>query len=181
MQAWRWIALASIVAGGACGAEAEPTGKANPESIVREDDVMGHKCEGPDGRECPGGKFCATAKTNHCPSTKVQGTCRTIPETCADTYQPTCGCDGQTYGNECQVGVAGVAVAYDGACAPSCGGFAGLPCPGEGTCVDNETDGCDPLVGDSDCASLCRCEVAGLCNEGGRWDSSPEVCGCVWD
>jgi hypothetical protein len=181
MKAWRWFALTSIGAVGACGANAEPTGGATPGSVVGEDDVLGHKCEGPDGRVCPSDKFCATTTANRCPGLAEEGTCRRIPEACVDVYQPTCGCDGQTYGNECQAAVLGVAVAYDGPCATSCGGFAGLPCPGAGTCADNETDGCDPLKGDADCVSLCRCEVQGLCEGGGRWDSSPEVCGCVWD
>jgi hypothetical protein len=104
-----------------------------------------------------------------------------MPESCVHTYQPTCGCDGQTYGNDCQAAVAGVATAYDGPCAPLCGGFAGVRCPGNGTCVDNATDGCNPLEGDADCASLCQCDVIGLCDEGAHWDGSPEVCDCVWE
>lgn len=180
MKAWKWVVLTSIAAGSACGANADPGG-ANVDPVITGDDVMGHKCEGPDGLACPSGKFCATATANRCPGTEVQGTCRHVPEACADIYQPTCGCDGQTYGNECQASVAGVAVAYAGACAPFCGGFAGLPCPGAGTCVDNASDGCHPAEGDVDCASLCTCDVAGLCDEGAHWDSSPEVCACVWE
>ena len=181
MKAWRWIALASITAGGACGVDAGPTGGTNPASVVDEDELLGHQCEGPDALLCPKGKFCATAKADRCPGFEIKGTCHRIPDACVDVYQPMCGCDGQTYGNKCEAALVRVAVAYDGRCAPFCGGFAGLPCPGAGSCVDNATDGCDPSEGDVDCASLCRCEVLGLCDEGAHWDSSPEVCGCVLD
>ena len=181
MKAWRWFALASMTACGACGADAGSNGGSSPESLGSNAELPERECEGHSAHVCSAGKFCATAQVNQCPGPKITGTCSHIPEACIDIYQPTCGCDGQTYGNECQAAVAGVAAAYDGPCAPSCGGFAGLPCPGNGTCVDNATDGCNPLEGDADCASLCLCEVVGLCSEGGRWDSSPEVCDCVWD
>jgi hypothetical protein len=181
MRAWNLVALASIAVSGACGGNAEPTGSLQPASSIADDDLMRHPCGGPDGLACPSGKFCAAAQANMCPGLEILGTCRAIPEACVDVFQPSCGCDGQTYGNECEAAVVGVAVAYAGACAPACGGFAGLPCPGAGTCADNTTDGCDPAQGDADCASICSCEVEGLCNEGAHWDHSPEVCACVWE
>jgi hypothetical protein len=181
MKAWKWIALASIAAGGACGADAGQTGGDKQEPLGADNDVFGGKCGGPDGRVCPSGKFCDTAQANRCPGDEIKGTCREIPQACTHIYQPACGCDGKTYGSACEAASASMAVAYEGACAPFCGGFAGIPCPGNGTCVDNATDACDPLEGDVDCASLCRCEVVGLCTEGMHWDGSPEVCDCVSD
>jgi hypothetical protein len=180
MKAWNWVALASIVAG--CGADAGAEDKTNPELRLEEPELMGDKCEGPDGLRCPSGKFCATsANANRCPGFETKGICRAIPEVCIHIYRPACGCDGKTYGNDCQAAAAGVAIAYDGQCAPFCGGIAGLPCPGAGTCVDNTTDACDPSAGGFDCGSLCRCEVEETCSEGAHWDSSPDVCACVWD
>jgi hypothetical protein len=181
MKAWRWVALASVASGGACAIEAGPTGGASPESFTNEADLLSRKCAGPDALTCRTGKFCAASEANRCPGLEITGTCRRVPEVCVEIYQPACGCDGQTYGNECEAARASVAVAYDGPCAPFCGGFAGLACPGSGTCVDNPTDGCDPSGGGADCASLCRCEVEDFCDEGARWDSSPEVCACVWE
>ena len=62
---------------------------------------------------------------------------------------------------------------------PFCGGIAGFPCPGAGTCVDVPDDGCDPEDGGADCGGQCTCEVEGLCEEGFAWDNSPGVCDCV--
>lgn len=62
-----------------------------------------------------------------------------------------------------------------------CGGFAGLECPGSGTCdQDDPSDDCDPAEG-ADCLGLCSCNVIALCIEGLIFDSSPAVCACVPD
>ena len=181
MKPWRWMALASITMGGACAVESGPTGGTSSGSFVPKAELPHHECDGPDALVCPAGKFCAAAEANRCPGLESSGICRHIPEACIHIYQPVCGCDGQTYGNDCQADAAGVAIAYDGPCAPFCGGFAGLPCPGAGSCVDNATDDCHPSEGDGDCASLCQCEATGPCEEGAHWDSSPEICSCVSD
>lgn len=63
--------------------------------------------------------------------------------------------------------------------APFCGGIAGFPCPGEGDCVDDPRDDCDPERGGADCGGLCQCPPFASCDEGESWDASPEVCACV--
>jgi hypothetical protein len=62
---------------------------------------------------------------------------------------------------------------------PFCGGIAGFPCPGEGECVDDPSDDCDPAMGGADCGGVCTCPVIGLCVAGQVWNDSPEVCGCM--
>jgi hypothetical protein len=62
---------------------------------------------------------------------------------------------------------------------PFCGGFAGLACPGSGSCVDAPGDGCDPDNGGADCGGVCECNVRALCIQGFQFDASPEVCSCV--
>lgn len=62
---------------------------------------------------------------------------------------------------------------------PTCGGFAGIACPGSGVCVDDPSDDCDPDAGGADCSGICRCTSIGLCVDGQHWDGSPDVCGCV--
>jgi len=61
----------------------------------------------------------------------------------------------------------------------SCGGFAGKACPGEGKCVDDPSDSCDPAHGGADCTGICSCVETVLCASTERFDSSPSVCACV--
>ena len=63
--------------------------------------------------------------------------------------------------------------------APFCGGIAGFPCPGEGVCLDDPRDDCDPDRGGADCGGYCRCDADADCERGYRFDDSPEVCACV--
>ena len=37
---------------------------------------------------------------------------------CIEIYEPVCGCDGQTYGNSCYAGIAGVTQFVEGTCNP---------------------------------------------------------------
>jgi hypothetical protein len=62
---------------------------------------------------------------------------------------------------------------------PACGGFAGLECPGSGSCVDDASDDCDPDNGGADCGGLCECNIRALCIRGFVFDDSPTVCACV--
>jgi len=61
-----------------------------------------------------------------------------------------------------------------------CGGFAGIECPGAGSCVDDPSDDCDPERGGADCGGVCECSGAlVLCIQGTQFDDSPDVCACV--
>ena len=61
----------------------------------------------------------------------------------------------------------------------SCGGIAGIKCPGGGECVDDPTDSCDPRSGGADCGGLCLCVQTVACAKDQKFDSSLKVCGCV--
>lgn len=66
------------------------------------------------------------------------GSCRPRAEFCTRQYDPICGCDGRTYGNDCDAAASGVNVAYAGVCEPC----ATVDC-GEGDVpVDRDGDGC---------------------------------------
>lgn len=158
---------------------------AEPEDVASQEDELrrGRTCAGPRDRECADDQYCGALRAGRCPGPSQIGRCAPRPEVCTREYNPVCGCDDRTYGNACEAAASGVAVARRGECefGPFCGGIAGIPCAGEGDCVDDPRDDCDPEGGGADCSGVCECNSIGLCIEGYHWDSSPNVCTCVPD
>jgi hypothetical protein len=166
----------------------------------------GLTCGGIAGLKCPGGGTCVDNPNDSCDPNKggadCGGTCQCVekvlcvkglvfdpsPTVCACAAPapppPVCGpvCDIYCeYGHVLDAKGCETCSCNPAPAAPkvSCGGIAGLACPGGGKCVDDPSDGCDPQKGGADCGGICQCIQTVDCIQGAKFDSSPKVCACV--
>jgi len=71
---------------------------------------------------CAAGFYC-DFPTNDCGAAERPGRCAPRPDSCADIYDPVCGCDGTVYSNTCAAASAGEDVNSGGGCMPPRGSF----------------------------------------------------------
>lgn len=102
----------------------------------------GSFCGGIAGIQCGVGQYCDFPLETQCGSGDQAGTCLTIPEVCTDIYAPVCGCDGQTYGNECDAHASGTSVAHWGGCRPTVCPAVAFLCTSDTHPADTDGDGC---------------------------------------
>lgn len=138
-------------------------------------DCGGLNCGGIAGLICPDGQFCLF-EFGTCGAFDLFGVCTAIPWACPDVWKPVCGCDGKTYGNQCEAHAAGISIQKDGECGGpvnvceekggKCYGLPDEPFPGTQACPAGtqqiDLEGCQPwevccLPTPIECAETCDC------------------------
>lgn len=156
--------------GNACAAAAKGVSVAKNGECTPSGDPTA--CGGLKGLTCATGQYCKYAPDALCGAADATGVCTAIPQACDAIYAPVCGCDGKTYGNECEASLKGVSVASKGECAPTgnqaCGGLRGLSCVAGEYCNYPP----DALCGAADATGVCT-----PIPQGCREIYAP-VCGC---
>lgn len=93
-------------------------------------------CGGIGGFSCPEGQVCNYIDPT-CSIVDLAGTCVPWPERCPLFFDPVCGCDGVTYGNDCERIRAGAVLAHKGACKCACEKIYDPVCGTDGNTYDN--------------------------------------------
>jgi hypothetical protein len=78
-------------------------------------DSYSRSCGGFVGKTCIEGYYCEM-QDDTCNLADLVGVCTEVPEMCTREIAPVCGCNGETYSNDCLRRVAGTSLSHVGAC-----------------------------------------------------------------
>jgi hypothetical protein len=118
----------------------------------------GAVCGGQAGTSCGVGQFCSFSLDERCGTGDQTGTCKPTPSACTQDIRPVCGCDRQTYDNECVANATGVSVWSPG------------ECPGLG-------DACSAVGPSCGTDQFCKFPISAGCgNTPGTCELKPDMC-----
>ena len=103
------------------------------------------------GIPCPEDEFCEFPPGT-CDAADLEGRCVAIPTACPEFYFPVCGCDGVTYGNDCERRAVRAEKAHDGECACPL-----ILCEPGTVPHDTDGDGCPDTCVPGECRDACDC------------------------
>jgi hypothetical protein len=112
------------------------------EFYTKVDERASIQCGGftyPPNPACGFGEFCESPEGT-CFIADLPGTCQSVPTLCPLAIIPVCGCDGNTYGNDCERQQAQVALDHEGGCSIGTNSCGFVTCGPGTTC-------CHPLYG----------------------------------